>query len=145
MACKLTSKGTLFYYDSDGSDPYTLLTSVQSITGPNITMETLEQTELASSGGWKEFCASFKDGGECTVQLFSKRSVLTVVYNTIFAATTAYYYRIKFPLESGDSNESKIEFQAWMVGIGNEVPEKGNVMTPVSLKITGAVTYTAGS
>ena len=108
-------------------------------------MDTEEQTELASTGGWKEFCASFKDGGTCTVNLFSKRSILTIIHGTLFAATAPYYYRIKFPLESGDSVESKIEFQAWITGIGAEFPEKGSIMTPLALKITGAVTFTAGS
>jgi predicted secreted protein len=145
VACKMTSKGTKFYYDVDGVDPYTEIASVQSVSGPNVTMDTEEQTELASTGAWKEFCASFKDGGEVTLSLYMKRATATLLHNTIFAASTAYYWKVQFPLEGSDTTESKIVFQAWITAIGSEVPDKGSIMLPVTLKVTGAVTYTAGS
>lgn len=145
MACKLTSKGTKLYYDLDGVDPYTQLSSVQSLSGPTVTRSFEEQTELDSSGDWEEFCKSFRNGGVLTAQLYSKRSILTILYNTIEPASTAYYWKVLFPLETGDSVESKIIFQAWIESIGLEVPDKGNIITPLSLKVTGSVTYTAGS
>lgn len=145
MACKLTSKGTKLYYDSDGTPPYTQLSAVASLTGPTVTRSFEEQTELDSTGDWEEFCKSFRNGGQLVAQLYSKRSVLTILYNTIEPATTAYYWKVLFPLESGDSVESSLIFQAWIESIGLEVPDKGNIMTPLTLKVTGSVTYTAGS
>lgn len=145
MPCKITSKGTKLYYDADGVDPYTQLAGVMSLSGPEVTKDFEEQTDLDATAGWKEFCVNFKDGGELSAQIFLAKAVVNVLHNTIFASDNAFYYRITFPLQTGESNPSKIEFAGFLVGIGNEVPEKGNVMVPIRIKVTGAVLWTSGS
>jgi predicted secreted protein len=145
MACKMTSKGTKLYYDADGVDPYTQLTGVESLDGPDVTKEMEEQTDLDSSGGWKEYCTNFKDGGELTANIFTTKTIEAILYSTLFASDTAYYWKVTFPLQSGESTASTITFQGFLTRIGKSVPAKGNITTPITIKVTGAVTWTSGS
>jgi len=55
------------------------------------------------------------------------------------------FWRVTFPLLSGESVNSKLEFQGILSAIGNEVPEDDFIMVPITVKVTGAVTFTAGS
>jgi hypothetical protein len=144
MACKMTSKGWKIYYDADGVDPYTQLTGVESFDGPELTKSFEEQTDLDSTAGWEEFCANFKNGGELTANIFTTKTVEAALH-TLFASDVAYYWRATAPLQTGEATPSKIEFQGFLSRIGKSVPGKGNTMTPITIKVTGAVTWTSGS
>lgn len=145
MACKRLSKGWKIWYDSNGADPYTQLTGVKTISHSGIKNEMKDQTDLDSDEDFREFCKSFKDGGQMSLGLYFDDDVADVVYNTLDASDEPYYYRITAPLKSGQTNPSKLEFQAHVEEVPLEIPENDNVMNDVSFKITGPVVYTKGS
>lgn len=45
-----------------------VVAGVKTLTGPSISMETLDITSHGSTAPWKEFCAGLRDGGEVKVE-----------------------------------------------------------------------------
>lgn len=121
--------GTLFKRDS------TSVAEINSISGPNMTRDTIDVTNLNSTGGYREFIPGFRDGGEVTLScnwaldewsdwLADFQSDTIVAYSITLANTEA----------------SVISFSAYCVGMGTEVPTDDKVTNEVTLKISGAVT-----
>ncbi len=144
MACKVLSKGSKLWYSADGVEPYTQLTGVKSISGPNITRESKEQTSLDSTGGWKEFCTGFKDGGEMSAQLYFNKTARSAM-DTMLGTDAPYYWRITAPLQTGEATPSKVDFQGHLTALGADYPENDSIMMPTTVKVTGAVTFTPGA
>jgi hypothetical protein len=47
----------------------TAIAEVMTVSGPNLSRDTIEVTHLTSDNGFKEFISGMADGGECTVTL----------------------------------------------------------------------------
>lgn len=57
---------------SDGDTPpvFTTIAQITNISGPNISVDTVDVTSMDSVGGWKEFIAGMIDGGEVSIEAF---------------------------------------------------------------------------
>lgn len=139
--CKTPVTGVGLHYDADGSEPFTQIASIKSLSGPSIEVDIEEETALDTT--WKEFCASYSDAGEISGDSYFTKANYALFLSTLRA--TVYYYKIDFPLLSGESTKSKLVAQGILRQIGLEVPETGRVMVPFAIKLTGALTFTAGS
>ena len=68
---RYAAKGTLLKLGSGSPTPtFATVAQVISITGPGITVDTIEMTDHDNTTGYKEFLPSFKDGGEVTLELY---------------------------------------------------------------------------
>jgi hypothetical protein len=141
--CEQMSQGTKFYYDLDGTPPYTELADVKSISGPEITVEIKERPKLALTDGYKEYCAGFKDGGEISLTLYFTKAQYALVKDTLFAEL--YYYKVEFPLVDSETTNSILVARGILRKVGLEIPEDDFITVPVAIKVTGKPTFTAGS
>ena len=114
---------------------------LEDVSIPEVEVADIDITTHDSSGGYREFVGGLKDGG--TVTLSGK-------YNISDAGQT---YLRTAANQGGDavavvvtfSDDSTCSFNAVVKGYGVTNPLDESVMFSSSLKISGAVTYAAGS
>jgi hypothetical protein len=87
--------GTTFSYLSTDPSTYTALAEVLSVTPPSISVETIDATHMGSDDGFREFIASLKDGGECTVNMNYVEASATLLQTLVLAGMETF--KITFP------------------------------------------------
>lgn len=131
--------GTTFKRSDMQSAPtFTAIAEVNSIDGPTKTRETIDVTSLDSTGGYREFIASFRDAGEVTLEMNFTRDGY-VDMNADFESDTAVDYKITLP----DSGATELDFTAFVTNISQAIPLDDKVTMSVTLKITGQVDLTS--
>ena len=104
-----------------------------SISGPNMTRDSIEITNMGSTNKWREFIPGMLDAGECTAD---------VVYDGTAVATflaaqltqTAQTITVTFP-DTGTWAAS-----GFMTSLGHSIPYDDKISQSVGIKFTGAVT-----
>ena len=133
--------GTTFERSDMASSPtFTAIAEVNSITGPSMTRDTIDVTSLDSTGGYREFIAGFRDGGEVTLNM----NFTVAGYDDLkddFGLETKVNYRIN--LDKGGSNDTKFDFAGLVTSLGLAVPMDDKVTTDVTIKISSSVTLTS--
>jgi predicted secreted protein len=125
----------------DGTTPtevFTTIPGVQSFDGPGRTRDTVDVTSHSSTGGYREFIAGLKDGGE-----------ISATYNVIFADVTqlaledafdspdAVNWRVVYPMSP---DEEYYEFAGLVTDTTPSNPIDAQVTKQLTIKITGPVT-----
>jgi len=128
--------GTVFSRQNDGSSAeYTAVAEINSIGGPNMSRDVIDVTSLDSTGGYREFVAGFRDGGEVTLNMnFTLDSYDDMKVD--FESDTKVGYRIVLP----DTGATTFDFDALVTSLGIAVPMDDKVTADVTLKISGEVT-----
>jgi len=104
-----------------------------SISGPNMTRDSIEITNMGSTNKWREFIPGMLDAGECTAD---------VVYDGTAVATflaaqltqTAQTITVTFP-DTGTWAAS-----GFLTSLGHSIPYDDKVSQSVGIKFTGAAT-----
>ena len=131
--------GTLFRR-YNGTDAWVNLAEINSITGPNKSRETIDVTSLDSVGGYREFIASFRDGG--TVQLAMNFTRATYeLMNTDFESDATQTYEIVLP----DSEKTSLEFIGLVTELPLSISTDDKVTADVTIKVTGQPILNSGS
>lgn len=114
------------------------IAEVNSISGPNLTRNTIDCTSLDSTGGYREFIAGFRDGGEVTLNMnFTMASWQD--FKDDFDLDTSVAYSIVL----GNTEENTFGFDAFITSLGLAVPMDDKVTSDVTLKIDGAIAITS--
>jgi len=130
--------GTLFRRWSGSA--WVNLAEINSISGPNMSRDTIDVTSLDSIGGYREFIGGFRDGG--TVQLnmnFIRASLDTM--KTDFESDDLQNYEIVLP----DDVNTSLEFTGLVTELPLEIPPDDKITMAVSIKVSGMVTLNSGS
>ena len=61
----ISGVGTTLYRSTTSGGTFAAVAEIPSISGPNMTRDTIDVTDLDSTGGYREFIAGFRDGGGC--------------------------------------------------------------------------------
>lgn len=112
----------------------TTIAHLTSISGLELTSETIDVTALDSSTGYKEFLEGSNDAGEVKVKGFfngADHEVLWIAFNTSASDT----YTITF------SEGSKWTFTAWVTGYSTGGEVDNAVSFEATLKVTGAPSF----
>jgi predicted secreted protein len=117
---------------------FSAIAEVNSIDGPNKSRETIDVTSLDSTGGYREFIASFRDAGQVSLEMNFTRDGYAAM-NDDFETETAIDYQIVLP----DTGATTLEFSAFVVDLGSAIPLDDKVTASVTLKITGQVTLSS--
>lgn len=129
--------GTILAIDNGGS--YSDVAYVRDISGPNLSLDTIETTHHASTGGWREFIPGLLDGGEVTLDLFIDLSQATQDNSTgllsELTGRTVEGFRITWPDASTATFNALVT--SWEPGAVVDDALTGSS----TLKITGAVTF----
>jgi len=124
--------------DGASSETFSAIAEVASITGPNLTRDVVDATNLSSTGGYREFISGFRDGGEVSIEL----NFTLDGYDDLkidLESDSSHNYKIVLP----DTGETTFEFTAFITALGVAVPAGDKVTATATFKITGQVTLSS--
>lgn len=135
----ISGVGTQFKRSNMASSPvFSAIAEINSIQGPDKSRGTIDVTSLDSTGGYREFIGSFRDGGQVVLEMnFSRDGYMDM--NDDFEIETLVDYQIVL----GDTGNTTFEFSGFVTNIGLAVPMDNKITAPVTIKISGQVEITS--
>lgn len=125
--------GAMFEVGDDS--PVTVWTEIEEVTNitpPPVERDMVEVTHMKSPGGWKEYIAGLKDGGECQLEMnFIPAGPGQQLLITMQTEDAPRPCRITFP------DGTIWQFDAWSTGFEPEVPLDDKMVSTANFKITG--------
>jgi len=113
---------------------------VTTISGPTMSRETIDVTSLASTGGYREFIAGFRDPGTMTFTMNFNRSDYETM-KTDFESDTEQDYELILP----DDEVTTLEFSGLVTELPLNLDPGSQITCNVTIKVTGQVTVNSGS
>lgn len=130
--------GTTFSRSSAGSSgggtSYSTIAEINNIDGPSMSRDTIDVTSLDSTGGYREFIASFRDGGEVTLDMNFTRDGYVDMKDD-FESDSKVWYKITL----NDTGNTELEFEGLVTALGVAIPMDDKVTASVTIKISGQV------
>lgn len=126
----------------DGAEPevFAAIAEVTNISGPGMSMDTVDITSHGSAGGWKEYAGGLLDGGEIKLELnFLPGNASQQSLNTAMAARAKKNFKLEFP----DTPATTWSFAAFVTNFEPSAPVDGKLGASATLKITGQPTLSA--
>lgn len=140
MSSAVSSFGTLLKI-GDGATPsenFTTIAEVRDISGPEYTRDTEEVTNHSTVGGYKEYIATLKDGGDVSFDLnFFQDTTHEALWDD-YEAGTVRNFQIVFTVPSGDDT---LTFAGIITSVGHSMPVQGVLTRSVTIKVTGQGTW----
>lgn len=133
-----TSQGTTIGVKINGS--YVNIPYIMGFTGPSIVQDFEEITNLDSTGGFKEWFATIRDGGTVPFTQIAKDNDSTQLHLAAsnFAGTLDDF-KITFALATAPKTW---QFLAYVQKFEPQVQQNKSIKYGVELKVTGAITAT---
>jgi len=113
---------------------------VINISGPMMSRETIDVTSLASTGGYREFIAGFRDPGTLTFTMNFTRSDYDTM-KTDFESDTEVDYEMILP----DDDVTSLEFSGLVTELPLNLDTGSQITCNITIKVTGQVTVNSGS
>lgn len=115
---------------------YTEIMEVYDVVPPNQQTDEIEVTHYKSVGGYREFIAGLKDGGEVTISLnWIPGSTTDVLLRGLHASGELRLHRITF------ANDSTISYPGWIKGLERSSPYDDRQSMNVTVRVAGNSTY----
>lgn len=135
----ISGVGTVFKRSDMTSSPtFTAIAEINSIDGPSKSRDTIDVTSLDSTGGYREFIASFRDGGEVSLEMnFTRDGYVDMTAD--FEVDTLVDYQIVLP----DTGNTTFDFSGLVVNVGLAIPFEDKVTAPVTIKVSGQITLSS--
>ena len=132
------------YNSSEGA--WQDLAEVNSISGPTMTRDFIDVTSLDSTGGYREFIAGFRDGGNVTLNMNFVRTSYDLM-KADFEDDVAKFYEIVLQDKDANGNliNSSFEFEGLVTELPLEIPTDDKVTANVTIKVNGQVTVNSGA
>lgn len=111
---------------------------VLTITGPGMTRDFIDVTNLGSSGGYREYISGFRDGGELTFTI----NFIYAGYNnmkTDFESDSTVAYQVVLP----DGGNTTLSFNGFVTSLPLNITPDDAVTCDITIKITGQVSLAA--
>ena len=139
MTSAVAGIGTTFQ-SGDGASPeiFTTVAEVLSFSGPELSAEEIDVTNLDSSGGFKETIAGLRDAGAVTLELNWHKHASQVSIRDKLAAGTSDNYRITW----SDSPSTIADFAGVVTAFSMTTDPNAQITASVTVQITGQVTWT---
>ena len=124
--------------EGDSSAPtFTAISEINSISGPNMSRDTIDVTSLDSTGGYREFIGGFRDGGELTMEMNFTIAGFDLMKDDFESAALRDYQVVL-----SDTGNTTLEFAGLVTSLGLTVPMDDKITASVTIKISGEVTLT---
>jgi hypothetical protein len=123
--------------DGGGSEVFTTIGEVKDITGPAVTVDIVEVTNMDSPSFFKEYIPTLKDGGEVT---FDVNYIGTSTTQAQLVTDYGNRTRRNFQLVTTHASPKTIAFAAYITNLSHSFPIADAVKRSVTLRITSAVT-----
>jgi predicted secreted protein len=133
----ISGVGTVFNRaDGNSSDPsFTAVAEVNSISGPNVTRDTIDVTSLDSTSGYREFIGGFRDGGELSLEM----NFTLDGYDDLKADLDSDVLH-DYQIELQDTGQTTFEITGLVTNITLAIPMDDKVTATVTIKISGPIT-----
>ena len=135
---KFAAKGTTI------SGPGGIFAQVYSISGPTLSADVADVSDLESEAFYREFVNTFRDGGEVTLGLRfdpaeAGQGIATNGFLALFERDIPDNYTITW----SNTGASTTAFSAFVTGYESSADFDAELDLSVTLKITGRPTFTA--
>jgi len=137
----ISAFGTLLKI-GDGGDPetFTTIAEVSSISGPGLSLDTIDVTHHSSTAGWREFVGGLLDAGEVSFDINYTPTDATHDASTglikDMVDRTVRNFQLVFP----DTGNTTWSFSALVTGFEPSEPIDDKLAASVTLKLTGQPT-----
>lgn len=132
--------GTLFRRWNTTLTEWENIAEIKSITGPNKTRATIDVTSLDSTGGFREFIASFRDAGTVALAMNYTRNTYEIM-DADFDVETIQNYEIVLP----DVENTTIEFTGLVTELGLAVTTGDAITADTTIKVSGKPVINSGA
>lgn len=133
--------GTLIQRSTDGVT-YTTIAEVQSFDGPSATLDMIEATHMESPDYYREYIPGLKDGGDLSLSLnYLPSNTTQNVLQEDLDNRTKQYWKVVWT----DAVSSEATFRGYVTNFGQSGSMDGKLDASITIRITGKVTFTAGS
>lgn len=123
--------------DGGGPEVFTTIAQVRDITGPGLSLDTLDVTTHDSADAWREFVGGLKDGGEVSMELvYDPDSVTQTALRVDLDARVVRNFKLIFP----DATSTTWSFAATVTQLEPSAPVEDELTASVTLKVTGEPT-----
>ncbi|MGS4883459.1 phage tail tube protein [Roseibium sp. MB-4] len=132
--------GTSFQRSGDGTagGVFASLAGVMAISGPGLSRDAVDVTDMASLGGWREFAGGLKDPGEVSLDLeFDPDGPDVTSLLADIHEDTPGYYKIVFP------DTTEWGFPAFVTGYEPTAPLDDKMTASVTFKLSGQPAFIA--
>ena len=131
--------GADFAMSTDGGSTYNSLGHiVDVIDGPEAEAEDKDVSYLQQPDASMRFAAGLINEGECKIKIFWSASNFATARAQI---RTANYWKVTWNDKVSATN-STLVFQGFLKRLGNSVPLKDNMITDLTVKVSGPPTFT---
>lgn len=128
--------GTKWSFSTDGGTTFTDVADVTKIDVLAIKADTTDVSSHDSTGQWREFTGSMKDGGELSMEL----NYDPAVHGTILAQIGGTPIKHKVTLT--DAGAAVVAFDGIITGLKAQAPYDDKLSATVTVKVSGAPTIT---
>lgn len=136
MATTATSTVGVTFKRGDGasSETFTALGEVTALSFSGSTRDMIDVTHLASTGGYREYIASFRDAGELTLDLnYGHDAHETMLAD--FEASDSVNYKVV----CADTSVSTFSFTGYVSSLGVTANVGEQIKASCTIKISGAI------
>jgi Lambda phage tail tube protein, TTP len=132
--------GFEFAYSTDGGTTYVTFGEIEDLVPPGGKCKDVDISYVQMSAPWRLFMAGLADGEESTFKLIFTHTKYAFILTNIRV-------NLKFKITYSDlgTSASTTVFFGYVNGIKNVVPLDDKVMCDVSIKVSGAPVFTAGT
>ena len=132
--------GSAFQRSGDGTSGgiFTAVAGIKSISGPGLSKNTHDVTDMDSTERWMEFISGLKDGGEVSLDVeFDPDGTDVTNWLADINSDTAGYSKIVF------ADTTEWGFASIMTGLEVDTPHDDVMTASVTYKITGKPAFIA--
>jgi len=140
MSDAIAGVGTKFRRWNSSLSQWVDIAEINSITGPNMSRDTIDVTSLDSVGGYREIIPGFRDPGAVVLNMNFTRDTYDLMKSD-FESDDLQNYEIILP----DEEETTLEFEGLVTELPLAIPIDDKVTSDVTIKISGQVVVNSGS
>jgi predicted secreted protein len=138
MTAAVKGIGTTFGVgDAASPEVFTTIAEILTISGPNISAEEIEVTNLDSPNEFKEYISGLKDGGTIDIEVNWIKDAGQVSLRDDIVAGTKRNYELVFPT----SPETTAVFNGLPLTMGFSADPASQVTASISIRISGAIVW----
>jgi len=116
------------------------ISEINSISGPEKSRETIDVTSLDSTGGYKEFIASFRDGGNVVLKMNYTRATYELM-NDDYESDDLQNYEIVLP----DNENTTLEFTGLVTELPLDIQSGDKITADTTIKVSGRIVINSGA
>lgn len=115
------------------------ISEITSISGPGMSRETIDVTSFESTGGYREFIGSLRDGGTLELSMIFRLDTYELMKDD-FESDTLRNYQIDLP----DDDDTNFDFKGLVTDLPLDIVIDDKISYSVTIKISGQVTISSG-